>query len=477
MTTTTLIHTQLTAPNLIENSIEAINAPLAQFLQHCHLPTQDILASVEERTTVIQAFERVISILPIPEREKATYISKFAISIAVGLFDGALSFLWDETILALRKKIESFDIEYFYNIASTINTRYKGLIDSQDLPAIGDHDLLEISRRIGLIDDMNHRRLDQVNYFRNHGSAAHPNNTSLSGFEMLGFLETCLKYAICADFDVSVIQVKRLLDNIRKGNVDPADYTIICEEIIRLPQERIDDILNTIFGMHHDPKIASNTINNILGIAPTVWKASTHPTKLRLGAKFGYFRVNGETVRKDRVQNFLDSVDGNSYKDEDSLSQELIEKLQHLRSSHYAGNNFYNEYPYAESLKASLTPVGIPKAVQYDFVKVVSTCAIGNGLGYRQGVDERALPIYEELINRFGDDEIIIFCKLFEDHEFIGDFGKTLASTRAKSLAAYLKNRTHNVLIQNALNEISNAHNLPKLGLVTTFKTALSNIT
>lgn len=474
--TTSLIVNSTLVPNTIENSIEAINAPLAQFLTHCHLPTDNILAPIEERTTVIQSFERVISTLPLLEREKATYISKFAISIAVGLFDGALSFLWDETIQALRKKIESFDIEYFYNIAMTINSRYKGLVDPQDLPAIGDHDLLEISRRIGLIDDMNHRRLDQVNYFRNHGSAAHPNNTSLSGLEILGFLETCLKYAICADFEVAVIQVKRLLENIRKGGIHPSDYNVICEEIIRLPQERIDDILNTIFGMHHDPKTNPDAISNILGIAPKVWKAATHPTKLRLGAKFGYFRVNGETARKERVQIFLDTVEGNIYKDEDSLSQELIEKLQSLRSAHYGVNNFYNEYPYAVSLKASLGPVGIPKAAQYDFVKIISTCAIGNGLGYKQGVDERALPIYEEFINRFGDEEIIIFCKLFEDHEFIGDLVRVTASNRAKIMADYLKSRTHNVLIQNTLFEISNANNLAKISLVSSFKLALKNL-
>ncbi|WP_288390318.1 hypothetical protein [uncultured Acinetobacter sp.] len=228
--------------------------------------------------------------------------------------------------------------------------------------------------------------------------------------------------------------------------------------------------------MHHDPKTNPNTINNILGLAQTVWKAATHPTKLRLGAKFGYFRVNGETARKDRVQIFLDTVDGNSYKDEDSLSQELIEKLQALRSAHYNNNNFYNEYPYAESLKASLAPVGIPKAAQYDFVKIVSTCAIGNGLGYKQGVDERALPIYEDLINRFGDEEIIIFCKLFEDHEFIGDLHKSTASNRAKTMADYLKGRTHNVLIQNVLSEIFNGHNLAKITLVSSFKTALGNL-
>lgn len=474
--TTSLIPLPSSNSNTLESSINAIHQPLASFLQHCNLPIDNILAPVDERTKIIQAFESVISILKIDERLKADYISKFAISIAVGLFDGALSFLWDETIRALRNKISTFDLEYFYTVAQSFSSRYKNLVDEKDLSAIGDHDLLEISRRIGLIDDMNHRRLDHINYFRNHGSAAHPNNTSLSGLDMLQFLETCLKYAICAEFNASVIQVKRLLENIRTVVIDPHDYQMIGNEIIRLPQERVDDLLKTLFGIHHDPRIDQKTLDNILGLAPFVWAGATTDTKYKLGTKFGYFRVQGETQRKERVQSFLNAVDGNSFKDEDSLSYELIEKLQHLRSAHYGTNNFYNEFPHAQTLEKSLPATGIPKAAKLDFVKILSTCYIGNGLGYREGVDENALPIYERLIKKFSDEEIIIFCKLFEDHEFTGALNKQITSRRAKELASHLKQQTTNILILRVLDEIINGHNLEKINLVSSYKTALNNL-
>lgn len=114
----------------------------------------------------------------------------------MGLFDGALTFLWDKTIKALGRLIVSFDLQYFYNVAESISPKYKNLHSSEDIEAISAHDLLEICRRIGLLNDVNFERLRQVNYLRNHASSAHPNENDISGIEMLSLLETCLKYAI-----------------------------------------------------------------------------------------------------------------------------------------------------------------------------------------------------------------------------------------------------------------------------------------
>lgn len=463
-------------PSDIENGLEIINKPLSDFLTHCRLPTENLLAPVDERRKVVQAFESVLEVLPVKEREQAAYISKFAICVSMGLFDGALSYLWDETIKALRLKIITFDLEYFYAVAQTISSRYKGLSNPKDIEAISEYDLLEISRRIGLIDDVNHRRLEQVNYFRNHASAAHPNNTELSGIEILGFLENCLKYAICAEFDQSVVQVKRLLENIRKHEIDVSDFPKIGQEVAKLPGERIDDILKTIFGMYIDPGIAQNVINNIKGIAPVIWGLITEDTRLRVGAKFGYFRANGDTVRKTRVQEFLDVVDGNEYKDEDSLAEELIEKLQHLRAAHYGHNNFYNEYPHAQSISQSLPASGIPKAAKREFVKIICICAIGNGLGYREGVDENALPYYNNFIDRFGDEEIIHFVRLFSDHEFVADIGTAKGTTRTKNLVGFLEPKARNVLIKNALQIIGTAPRIMKVASTTNYKNAVSRL-
>ena len=118
--------------------------------------------------------ESVLDILPYEEKIKAVYLSKFIVAIASGLFDGALNFLWDETVKALRRLVISYDLQYFFSVAETISGRYKNLYKEEDLEAIQEFDLLEITRRIGLVNDINHKRLEHVNYLRNHASAGLP---------------------------------------------------------------------------------------------------------------------------------------------------------------------------------------------------------------------------------------------------------------------------------------------------------------
>ncbi|MHC5832444.1 MAG: hypothetical protein ACYT04_94800, partial [Nostoc sp.] len=95
--------------------------------------------------------------------EQKSYLSKFVASIINGLFDGALAFLWDETIRALNRLIIGYDLQYFYDVAGSISSKYKGLLSEEELEAISAHDLLEISQRIGLINNINFKRLETVN--------------------------------------------------------------------------------------------------------------------------------------------------------------------------------------------------------------------------------------------------------------------------------------------------------------------------
>jgi len=472
-----IIPSEVLAPAEIERNISTINAPLDDFLAHVGLPTENLLSPVDERRKVIQSIESVLEILPIDDRLRANYISKFAICVTVGLFDGALAFLWDETIKALRNKVVDFDLEYFYSIAQSLSSRYRGLKDPDHISAVSEHDLLEICRRIGLIDDINHRRLDNVNYFRNHASSAHPTETEISGIELLGFLETCLRYAICAPIDHSVIQVKRFLDNVRQHAIDESDYHAIATEIAKLQPQRVEDILQTLFGMFCDSATTQNTLDNIRGLAPGIWDCVSEDFRLKIGARFGYYRANGDVPKKDRTQEFLDAVDGNEYKDEDSLGAELIEKLQHLRAAHYGTNNFYNESPHAQSIEQSLPKkAGIPASARHDFVKVIATCYIGNGHGYREGVDENALPYYKEFIKRFTDDDIVIFLQLFSDHEFTNDMSRLKASDRTVRLCKALKARTNNVLIQKALDVVIDCPNVQNVQKTGDYKRAIAKV-
>lgn len=464
------------SPVELEKSISSFSQPLARFLQEVGLPTENVLSPIEERKRVIYSLEDALSELPIEEKEKAHYLTKFTVAISVGLFDGALNYLWDETIKALRTLILNFDLEYFFSITEEISSRYRSVRTAEDLDQISDHDLLEACRRIGLLTDVNYRRLENINYMRNHASAAHPNENELGGYEMVAWLSQCLKYAITAEPDHSVISIKQLLTNIRTVTLPVDDFPAIGEDIPRQPQERVDDLLRTLFGMYVDPRSESTTKSNISHLAPYVWNASTENKKYELGAKYGVYRKNGDTSRREATQEFLEFVDGERYKDEDSLAGELIEKLETLRRVHFGMNNFYNEYPHAKALGNSLPPTGdVPRAARSLWVKVIGICYIGNGHGYREGVDEGALPYYQNHIDNFSEAEIVEFLRLMGDAEFTTALTRNTPDRRIRSLAKTLKEKTSNIHIQRALDLLIEAPAKTLYGLheTTKFKEAV----
>jgi hypothetical protein len=162
---------------------------------------------------------------------------------------------------------------------------------------------------------------------------------------MLSLLENCLKYAIIAKPDHSIIRTKQLLENIRKNEIPQEDFIVIGEEICKQSQERIDDLLLSIFGIYCDPRQEQHVKDNIEKLLPYVWRCAAEDSKYQIGSKFGLYRKNGDTNRKNATQKILELVDGLRYRDEDSLAAELTEKLQNLRTVHFEWNNFYNRPP------------------------------------------------------------------------------------------------------------------------------------
>jgi hypothetical protein len=358
-----------------------------------------------------------------------------------------------------------------------VNPRHKDLTDAEDLDLISDHDLLETCRRVGLISDVNFQRLEHVNYMRNHASAAHPNEQQINGFEMLGWLSVCLRHAITAEPDHSVISIKRLMENVRTVQLPLDDVAVILADVQRQPGQRIDDLLWTLFGMFTDPRQNAQTKSNIANLAKGIWDASSEDRRYEVGTKFGTHRKNGDVPRKEAAQEFLETVNGLNYKDEDSLAGELLEKLETLRRVHFSLDNFYNEHPHAKALKTSLPPSGeVPRAARPSWVKVVSICYVGNGYGRRKGVDEAAEPYYREYVENFSEAEVIEFLHLMSDVEFTSVLDRPAPDRRVRELARILKGTGENVHIQVALDAIIKGpeRKLGNINEVGEFKRAIS---
>ncbi len=463
----------------LETSIQGFNEPLAGYLSSLGLPIDNVLVEFSERRFVLQALQQTLDILPYEQREKAYYLSKFSVSIMVGLFDAALNFLWDETILSLRRLAVSMDLSYFFDTAEKRESYRSRLQTEEDLGLLDDFTLIDTCARVGLLTDVNRERLRHVNYMRNHASAAHPNQSELTGQEMISWLSNCLRYAITAKPEHSVIATKQLLANIRTTLIPTKDISVIAIELGKFTQDRIDDLLWTIFGIYVDPSQKADCRTNIANLAPHVWALASDDRKFQIGARHEHFVKQGDTQRRKFADDFLVHVDGEQYRSEDVLTGELLDKLRNLMAAHNGMNNFYNEGPHAKSLAASLPPSGIiPKAAELEWVKTIAKCHIGNGRGYREGVDSTADVYYDQYIDGFAEGAVVIFLRLFNDPDFTVDFEMAKADRRVRVLAERLKTKTKNPLIIRALNLViaQPEGTLRKLNAVTKFKEALQSL-
>src|SRR5262249_40159345 len=74
------------AGNPFTRSIEAFHEPLAGYLADLGLPTNYVLAPINERRIVIDSLSQALDSLPYSDRQKAIYLSRFVVAISVGLF-------------------------------------------------------------------------------------------------------------------------------------------------------------------------------------------------------------------------------------------------------------------------------------------------------------------------------------------------------------------------------------------------------
>lgn len=85
---------------------------------------------------------------------------------------------------------------------------------------------------------------------------------------------------------------------------------------------------------------------------------------------------------------------------------------------------------------------------------MISICYIGNGKGYKKGVDERALPHYKKYISMFSEEEKISFIKLFKDSEFSTILSRNKTDSRARKIAKKLKEDENDIHLKRALKRI-----------------------
>lgn len=425
----------LVVPGAIDGHVQEFEARLLHFLRQHGLPTDGLFVPVDERLRVLRNAYQVIAPLDDRARLDAAYIAKFLAAVTNGLFDAALNYLWDETVSQLRRRIVMYDLAYFYDNAIASPTERQRFKSEDDLPGLGDQDLLRGALTIGLLDDLGFSELDLIRHHRNWASAAHPNQHDLRGFQLLDWLEVCIIRVIARPLPTGAVTIQRLLGNVRRNALTPRDARVAAGAFADLTQEQVNRLSFGLFGIFTDSGATAQARTNVTLLLPALWARVDEPTRGEFGVRYGRYATGGDLDQQRRAREFLEIVDGQAYFPDGIRAAEIDAALEGLEQAHANFNNFYTEPPLARDLERLVGQLGaIPANVQRRYVLTLVTLFLTNG----HGVAERADGIYRKLIGTFTREQAILALLSFTEPGVAAALRSSLAQRQFREVFVLL---------------------------------------
>ena len=379
------------------------------YLAQVGLPIDNIIATTEERGVVATNLPAFLAALSLEVKREARYLSKFVGASAVGLFDAALNYVWNEVVLNLRKKASVYGIDLFFD--ATVGGKYRDFYkDESDLDGLKDSVLLDTCRKLELISDVVYRKLDHILTMRNEVAASHPNVESIGGFELLGWLQTCVKDVLQDKPSDSAIRIRSLVNNLKAKTsaVDADTEGRFAAELKNLSLPHVHNLLITLFGIFVAATTEQILRKNITIFAPHLWRHAEERVKYRIGTMIDGYRTNLHDEKLALGQQFLAVVDGKAFESLPARIVALQNLSLQLEEAHAGYDNYYHEPPVMkEILSYCKRSPDIPKQLLPVLTQTILACRLGRGLSYREGVSPGGLPLYGQFLGLLDDDGIV----------------------------------------------------------------------
>lgn len=428
--------TDIVGPGSVMTDLQRFESVVRGQLAEVGLPSGEVFVDVDERHTMLANVPGVLARLDETTLGRSYYISKMIAAAAVGLFDAALNYLWDELVNELRRRVAGFDLKYFYDIAAGSSDLRRHLKDESDLSKVEDVSLLRAALEIGLLTDVGYQRLDHIRFMRNHASAAHPNQVTLTGLDLVNWLQICIREVITTPPDTVTATTGRLLANIKKERLDPEAVRDAALFFDQLPRDRADTLANGFFGLYTAPDRSPIVADNVRVLWPRLWPFVSEDARRNLGLRHARARAIAETNFATAARELIDLVDGAAYLTEEVRAVEMSEAIDELSAAHNGMNNFYNEAAPARRLAHLVGDQGaIPAAVATPYVRTLVKVYLGNGYG----VAWAALPTYQALLQQLDGAAAGAALRLFTDPVYASVLTTQNARTRWAELLDILE--------------------------------------
>lgn len=405
-------------PNILSSTLPHINTLINSF----NLP-REVIASDEEISYAWRELPREIKRIPIELRNELIF--RMCVATSVGLFDGAINYVWNAVVVNLRTQMKNFGLGL---IAQTLNKKF----EESDLNDLRDSELLDMCYKLEILSEEGYFFLNQCRDIRNNFSTAHPSIAQIDDRELVNFISRCCKYGITPDYNLCGINLNEFISSVKGGRFDDIqistwvsklDNTFSAQRLLLYPM---------LFGLYCDPSSNETTRINALKISITSSQNFDDKIKSALIDQHHKYLLKSEDERVKASRLFFEKMGMLNLLNEHEQHSIIKNACNNLMQVHLAYNNFYNEPPFAERLQELVNSMKIPDTVKEEYVTVVATCYIGN----RYGICNAAENDYEIMIRNFSPKEISMLLELPKNKTIVADRIRSYPHCRRRYIEA-----------------------------------------
>ena len=345
----------------------------------------------------------------IPPELRGELVARMCVAVSTGLFDGAINYAWNATILHLRQMVREFGLPI---VAQTLQRDF----EERHLIELQDCQLLDLTLKLGLISEDGFFFLNQCRDTRNNFSAAHPTIGKINDREFTTFLNRCTRYALAAEAFPRGVDVGAFISAVKGTRFTQPQLGVWVDRLDATHNAQRELLFGSVHGIYCDPSTSEPARLNALDLCMSYSPKFTAAIRANLVERHSDYVAKGDTPRHTASQQFFEKLGMLSLLNESERHGLISHAVSRLWTVHQGMNNFYNEPPFAERLRGISEQGAIPETIQEQYVYTVVGCRMGNGYG----VCRAAIPEYDAMIRAFSPREISIAVGLPRTDSLVG---------------------------------------------------------
>lgn len=385
---------EIQLPDTLSQTLPQINNIMNSF----NLP-RNILASDDEISYAWGELPREIKRIP-PELRNEMIV-RMCVATSVGLFDGAINYIWNAVIITLRQKVRNFGLAL---VAQTLGKKF----ENEDLDNYMDSELLELCYKLELLSEDGYFFLNQCRDIRNNFSSAHPSIAQIDDRELINFISRCCKYGITNDYSLQGINVSDFISSIKGRKFDDDELQVWKQRLIETFPAQRQLLVPTLMGIYCDSESSEITRLNALKICMSISEFIDDKIKSSMIEQYNKYFIKGTNDKCIAARTLFEKLKMLNLLSTSEQHALVKNACNNLLNAHLGFNNFYTEPPFAQRLLEITSSLKTPETVQYEYVYTVLMAYIGNPYG----VSNAAIEYYEEMIKNFSPKEISILIGL-----------------------------------------------------------------